>query len=132
MTQASYTSDQTILSAWQQGLSETSKDTAFKQALLQQQGELLPCFVDHYQSLKALPRSMRRALQRQWRRSLAGVALLLVLGQALHCQPLSTSVEAVRWCEPLWLPTMTPQPVAIALKAVAQTELCCPQAVHKR
>jgi hypothetical protein len=49
---------------------------------LQQQGELLPCFVDHYERLKALPRSMRRALQRQWRRSLAGLALLLVLGQA--------------------------------------------------
>ena len=76
------TSDQAILSAWQQGLSETSKDAAFKQALLQQQGELLPCFVDHYHRLKALPRSMRRALQRQWRRSLAGLALLLVLGQA--------------------------------------------------
>jgi RTX calcium-binding nonapeptide repeat (4 copies) len=82
MTQASDTADQTILSAWQQGLSETSKDAAFKQALLQQQGELLPCFVDHYHSLKALPRRMRRALQRQWRRSLAGLALLLVLGQA--------------------------------------------------
>ena len=83
MTQASNRiSDQGILSAWQQGLSETSKDATFKQALLQQQGELLPCFVDHYHRLKALPRSMRRALQRQWRRSLAGLALLLVLGQA--------------------------------------------------
>ena len=55
MTQASDTSDQTILSAWQQGLSEASKDAAFKQALLQQQGELLPCFVDHYERLKTLP-----------------------------------------------------------------------------
>ncbi len=83
MKQASIdTSDQTILSAWQQGISETSKDTAFKQALLQRECALLPCFADHYQRLKALPRSMRRALQRQWRRSLAGLALLLVLGQA--------------------------------------------------
>ena len=87
MKQASiHTSDQGILSAWQQGLSETSKNTAFKQALLQQQGELLPCFVDHYQRLKALPRRIRRALQRQWKRSLAGLALLLALGQALHSQ----------------------------------------------
>ena len=83
MTQACiHTSAQTIRYAWQQGLSETSKDAAFKQALLHQEGELLPCFVDHYHSLKALPRRMRRALQRQWRRSLAGLALLLVLGQA--------------------------------------------------
>jgi hypothetical protein len=66
MKQASiHTSDQTILSAWQQGLSETSKDATFKQTLLQQQGELLPCFAEHYERLKTLPRRMRRSLQRQ-------------------------------------------------------------------
>ena len=59
MKQASIrTFDQTILSAWQQGLSEASKDATFKQALLQQEGELLPCFVDHYERLKTLPRRM--------------------------------------------------------------------------
>jgi hypothetical protein len=83
MTQASiHTSDQGILSAWQQGLSEASKDVTFKQALLQRECELLPRFEEHYKRLKTLPRRMRRALQRQWRRSLAGLALLLVLGQA--------------------------------------------------
>ncbi len=54
MTQASIdTSDQTILSAWQHGICEASKDIAFKQALLHQEGKLLPCFVDHYQRLNA-------------------------------------------------------------------------------
>ncbi len=48
-----HTSDQAILSAWQQGICEASKDAAFKQALLQQEGELLPCFAEHYQQLKA-------------------------------------------------------------------------------
>jgi hypothetical protein len=66
MKQASIdTSDQTIFSAWQQGICEASKDIAFKQAFLHQESELLPCFVDHYQRLKALLRSMCRALQRQ-------------------------------------------------------------------
>jgi hypothetical protein len=66
---SSRTCDQTILSAWQQGLSEASKDATFKQALLQQEGELLPCFAEHYEKLKVLPRRMRRNLQRQSKRS---------------------------------------------------------------
>jgi hypothetical protein len=36
----------------------------------------------HYQQLKTLRRRVRRGLQRQWKRSLAGLALLLALGQA--------------------------------------------------
>src|SRR5215207_2071539 len=48
---------------------------SFDQALLSQ-------FAEHYEKLKALPRRMRRSFQRQWKRSLAGVALLLALGQA--------------------------------------------------
>jgi hypothetical protein len=83
MKQASiHTSDQGIRSAWQQGLSEAAKGPAFRQALLHKEGDLLSCFIDHYDRLKTLPRSMRRALQRQWRRPLPGLALLLVLGQA--------------------------------------------------
>ncbi|MGH8567357.1 MAG: choice-of-anchor Q domain-containing protein, partial [Gammaproteobacteria bacterium] len=36
----------------------------------------------YYQALARLPRKARRALQRRWRRSLGGLALLLALGQA--------------------------------------------------
>ncbi|MGQ0591544.1 MAG: hypothetical protein ACT4QB_02535, partial [Gammaproteobacteria bacterium] len=36
----------------------------------------------YYRQLKALPRRVRRMLQRRYARSLAGVALLLALGQA--------------------------------------------------
>ena len=43
---------------------------------------LWPRFAGYYQGLARLPRRMRRALQRQWRRSLGGLALLLALGQA--------------------------------------------------
>jgi len=53
-----------------------------KQQLLQQEGKLLPTFDRHYEKLRALPRRMRRALQRHWQRSLAGIALVLTVGQA--------------------------------------------------
>src|SRR5215208_5497655 len=77
----SRTLDQTILSAWQAELKAT-RDPSLKQQLSYREDELLPRFTEHYQQLKALRRRMRRGLQRQWKRSLAGVALLLALGQA--------------------------------------------------
>ena len=43
---------------------------------------LWPRFAGYYQSLARLPRRLRRALQRQWRCSLGGIALLCALGQA--------------------------------------------------
>jgi hypothetical protein len=49
---------------------------------LLRQPELLPRFGAYYTQLRALPRRVRRALQRQWKQSLAGAALLLALGQA--------------------------------------------------
>ena len=44
--------------------------------------ELLPRVLGYYTRLCALPRRTRRALMRQWRRSLSAIALLLALGQA--------------------------------------------------
>jgi hypothetical protein len=43
--------------------------------------ELPPRFAAYYTYLKALPRCVRKALQRHWRLPLAGVALMLALGQ---------------------------------------------------
>ena len=43
---------------------------------------LWPRFAGYYQGLARLPRKARRALQRRWRRSLGGLALLCALGQA--------------------------------------------------
>ncbi len=43
---------------------------------------LWPRFAEYYQGLTRLPRRLRRALQRRWRRSLGGIALLCALGQA--------------------------------------------------
>src|SRR5215208_6591616 len=75
------TFSQALLSAWQAELKAT-QNPSLKQQLSYREGELLPRFVEHYQQLKALRRRVRRGLQRQWKRSLAGVALLLALGQA--------------------------------------------------
>jgi hypothetical protein len=75
------TLDQTMLSAWQEQLKAT-RNPIINEPCLQQAPELLPCFAAHYGKLKALRRRVRRSLQRQWKRSLAGLALLLALGQA--------------------------------------------------
>ena len=50
-------------------------------ALVHRQPELLPRVAGYYTQLRALPRRVRRALQRQWRLPLAGIALMLALGQ---------------------------------------------------
>jgi flagellar hook-associated protein FlgK len=74
---ASRTSDQGMLSVWQQAVSQALSDTTFKQALLQRAAELLPSFADQYEKLKTLPHRLRQCRQRQWKRSLASVALLM-------------------------------------------------------
>jgi hypothetical protein len=61
---------------------KATRNPIVKEQCLQQEPELLPCFTEQYQQLTALPRRLRRGLQRQWKRSLAGEALLLALSQA--------------------------------------------------
>jgi hypothetical protein len=76
------TCDQPILSVWHQGMAEAAKHPALKHQLENQESELLPRFAEHYRQLKALPRRLRRSLQRQWKRSLPSVALLMALSSA--------------------------------------------------
>src|SRR5215216_5606164 len=75
------TFNQALLSAWQAELKATHSPIIKEQGL-PQAPDLLPRFTEQYQELRALRRRVRRRLQRQWKRSLAGVALLLALGQA--------------------------------------------------
>src|SRR5215208_7657504 len=75
------TLDQALLSAWQAEL-EASNNPSIKQQCLQRESELLPRFAEQYRQLKALPRRLRRSLQRQWKRSLPSVALLMALSSA--------------------------------------------------
>ena len=74
-------SNEAIQSIWRKGIAEAANHSVVKQQLERQEGELLPRFAEHYEKLKTLPRRVRRSLQRRWRQSLAGIALLLVLGQ---------------------------------------------------
>jgi hypothetical protein len=50
--------------------------------LMERAPDLWPGLVRSYLHLARLPRKLRRQLQRRWKRSLAGLALLLALGQA--------------------------------------------------
>ncbi len=85
----------TSVSAWQELLAQAAPDLS--QRLVGQQPQVWPRFADYYRTLQSLPRRVRRHLQRQCRRarphlrhgtrrravqSLAGVALMLALGQA--------------------------------------------------
>jgi hypothetical protein len=101
--------DHTITAAWDCQMTEAAQTPWLKELLLRRGSDLFPRFAAYYAELRVLPRSARRALQRQiarssepvaifpeWlqsgggrelqyklARSLAGAALLLALGQGL-------------------------------------------------
>jgi hypothetical protein len=105
----SFPADDTIVAAWDSQVAEASETPWLQQMLAQADGDLFPRFAARYRELRALPRSARRALQRQLKRSreltailpewlhgrpgralqrklaysLAGAALLLALGQGV-------------------------------------------------
>jgi hypothetical protein len=69
------------LSAWHEQVVAAAHDAKVTRQLIYREWEVLPRFAEHFRKLKALPRRARRGLQRKWKQSLAGVALLLALGQ---------------------------------------------------
>src|SRR5262245_5224054 len=71
--------DTSTLGAWRGQLAATGKRLGLRTYLLQHRQELLPRFAAAYRQLRTLPRRLRKALQRRWRLSLAGVALLLTV-----------------------------------------------------
>lgn len=64
--------DHTLLSAWRAQLAQAPNPLTQHQ-LAQQEQVLLPRFAVYYDQLQHLPRRIRRALQRQWKQSLAGM-----------------------------------------------------------
>src|SRR4029453_10600277 len=68
--------------AWQCQVAAARKTPGLLPFLVQQRHEVLPRFATAYHQLRALPKWLRRRLQRHWRASLGGLALLLTLGQA--------------------------------------------------
>jgi len=74
------TLDARVRAVWQEQVATAVNSPGLLPTLVKQRQELLPRFAACYTQLRALPRRVRRALQRQWKQSLAGVALLLALG----------------------------------------------------
>lgn len=70
-----------VLSAWREQFAQAIQDPALKQQLANHEQTLLPRFTAQYNELRSQPRRVRREMQRKWKRSLAGMALLLALGQ---------------------------------------------------
>lgn len=73
--------DGRVRAALEEQLAEALKTPGLRPHMMHRR-DLLPRFAGYYQHLCTQPRRARRALQRQWKRSLAAIALLLALGQA--------------------------------------------------
>ena len=71
-----------VRAAWQTQLASVGTLPGRVPELTRHRHELLPRFTAYDTQLRALPRRVRRALQRQWRLPLAGIALMLALGQS--------------------------------------------------
>jgi len=67
------TRDARVRAAWQEQVAIAIKTPGLVPLLLQQRHELLPRFGVYYTQLRALPRRVRRALQRKWKHSLAQI-----------------------------------------------------------
>jgi len=91
-----------IQAAWQDQRAAARQLPGLLPALVHRQAELLPRFAASYTQLRTLPRRVRRALQRQWGLSLAGIALVLALGQSplqaatIRVNARCTLVDAIR------------------------------------
>lgn len=75
------TPDVRVRAAWQTQVAHAAKTTGLMKELVQRRRELLPRFAEYYAQLRALPRRVRRAMQRRFATSLAGAALFFALGQ---------------------------------------------------
>src|SRR5215470_6359006 len=81
-TSVRYPFDAHVRAAWQTQLTAAKQTPGLLRLLVQQRHNFLPRFAAAYHQLRALPRRLRRRLQRHWRQSLAGLALGLTLGQS--------------------------------------------------
>src|SRR5262245_9216050 len=77
---SSFFADVRTRSAWQTQIAAARHIPGLLPTLMQQRQTLFPRFAAAYRQLRALPQRMRRRLQRRYRHSLAGVALLMTLG----------------------------------------------------
>ena len=77
----SLTADPAIRATFQAQLAEARETPGLSGLVTRPAPDLYPRYSDYYRQLCQLPRRVRRSLQRQWKRSLSALALLLALGQ---------------------------------------------------
>src|SRR2546425_6440691 len=83
------TLDARVQAAWQTQVAAAANAPGLLPALVQRRQELLPRFAACYTQLRALPRRVRRAPQRQWEQTPARLTPLLALGEGTPlCAPL--------------------------------------------
>ena len=123
--------DARVRAAWQTPLAAAGTLPGLVPALVPPRHALHSRFTAYHTQLRALPRRVRRALQRQWRLPLAGIALMLALGQSPAWRPRSRWVAPVRWWTPSPRPTPT-RPRAGVRRGVGPTRLCCRRAARRR
>ncbi len=78
----SFTADPAIRASFQAQLAEARETPGLSGLVTLPTPDLYPRYSGYYRQLCKLPRRVRRAVQRQWKRSLSALALLLALGQA--------------------------------------------------
>jgi hypothetical protein len=74
--------EEDLWAAWQAQVAASVKTPGLLPEVMRGRSELFPHFTAYYAQLWALPRRVRRALQRQWQQPLAALALWLALGQS--------------------------------------------------
>ena len=122
--------DAHVRAAWQEQIAAARRTPGLLPEITRRREELLHRFTAYYIQLRALPRRVRRALQRQWHLPLAGVALMLALGQSPALAATIPVGAPVRW----WTPSRRRTPIprrAGVWPAVGPTRSCCRRAAPR-
>jgi hypothetical protein len=120
-----------VRTAWPPRRARADPPLGLWPALVHCQPELLPRVAVSTAQLWALPRRVRRALQRQWRLPLVGIALVLALGQrpglaaTIPVSDTCTLVDAITAATPI-------PPRAGVRRAVARIRLSCLRGARRR
>jgi hypothetical protein len=75
-------SNEDVLFSWREGLIEAAQNPD-EATTLARRRRAAAVFHGAYENLSHLPRRMQRSLKRQWKQSVAGIALLLTLSHTL-------------------------------------------------
>jgi hypothetical protein len=119
-----------VWAAWQAQVAALARHAPLHRQFLGHERAFFPRFAAPYTRLRACPRRVRRALRRQWRRPLAGLAVLLTLGGSpalaatIHVDGACTLVKAVQAAN-------TDTARGAVRRGVGPTPSCCRQGARR-